>query len=59
MNAEGKAIREEGIKLGVIFGLAGVRSNVLKIKPPLVVTQAECEEILDKLRGAMTRVLRR
>ncbi|MGO8702398.1 MAG: aspartate aminotransferase family protein [Candidatus Brocadiia bacterium] len=59
LNAEGKAIREEGIKLGVIFGLAGVRSNVLKIKPPLVVTQAECEEILDKLRGAMTRVLRR
>ncbi len=59
LNAEGKAIRDEGIKLGVIFGLAGVRTNVLKIKPPLIVTQAECDEILDKLRSAMTRVLRR
>ena len=59
LHAEGRAIRAEGIKLGVIFGLAGVRRNVLKIKPPLIITQRECDEVLDKLRAAMTRVLRK
>lgn len=57
--AEGKAIRTEGIELGVIFGLGGVRSNVLKIKPPLIISRAECDEVLDKLRIAMRRVLRK
>ena len=56
---QGQAIRKEGIGLGVIFGLSGVRPNVLKIKPPLVITQAECDEVLDKLRIAMRRVLRK
>ena len=54
-----KAVRTEAIELGVIFGLAGPRPNVLKIKPPLVVTQDECDEIMDKLRLAMTKVLRK
>ena len=54
-----KAVRKEAIELGVIFGLAGPRPNVLKIKPPLVVTQDECDEIMDKLRVAMTKVLRK
>ena len=54
-----KAVRTEAIQLGVIFGLAGPRPNVLKIKPPLVVTQDECDEIMDKLRIAMTTVLRK
>lgn len=56
---EGKAIREEGIRAGVIFGLGGVRKNVLKIKPPLIIKQAECDEVLEKLRVAVTRVLRK
>jgi len=59
LHAEGKAIREEGIKAGVIFGLGGPRTNVLKIKPPLIITETECDEVLDKLRIAMTRVLRK
>jgi 4-aminobutyrate aminotransferase-like enzyme len=59
LNAEGKAIRDEGMKLGVIFGLSGVRPNVLKIKPPLIISQAECDEVLEKLQTAMRSVLRR
>ena len=54
-----KAVREEAIELGVIFGLAGPRPNILKIKPPLVVTKSECDEIIDKLRAAMTKILRK
>jgi len=59
LHNEGKAIREEGIKAGVIFGLGGVRTNVLKIKPPLIIKQAECDEVIEKLRGALRRVLRK
>ena len=59
LHEQGRAIRAEGMKVGVIFGLGGVRPNVLKIKPPLIITETECDEVLDKLRIAMTRVLRR
>jgi 4-aminobutyrate aminotransferase-like enzyme len=51
-------IRREGLRLGVIFGLGGVRRNVLKVKPPLILTQGEADEILDILRRAMHEVLR-
>jgi len=51
-------IRDEGMKLGAIFGLGGVRRNVLKVKPPLIITRAEADEVLDILRRAMQRVLR-
>lgn len=56
---EGKAVRNAGIGLGVIFGLAGPRPNVIKIKPPLVITQSECDEVLDKFRSALVQVLRK
>lgn len=51
-------IRAEGMKLGAIFGLGGVRKNVLKVKPPLILEQEEADEILDILRRAMQKVLR-
>lgn len=56
---EGKAVRDKGIELGVIFGLAGPRPNILKIKPPLIITQAECDEVIDKLQAALVKVLRK
>ena len=55
--AETVAIRDAGLKHGVIFGLGGVRRNVLKIKPPLIVNRQECDEILDKLHRSMRQVL--
>ena len=58
LHAEGKAIRTEAMKHGLIIGLGGVRPNVLKIKPALIITQAECDEVLDKLAKAMRAVMR-
>jgi len=57
LNAETKAIRNEGMNRGVIFGLGGANANVLKIKPPLIINEAEADEVLSILREAMTRVL--
>jgi 4-aminobutyrate aminotransferase-like enzyme len=56
---EGKRVRDEGIARGLLLGLAGPRTNILKVKPPLIITRAECDEVLDKFRGAMQAVLRK
>jgi 4-aminobutyrate aminotransferase-like enzyme len=53
------AIRDAGIKNGIIFGLGGVRKNVLKVKPPLIINRAECDEILEKFRKSVNEVLRK
>lgn len=52
------AIRNAGFKNGIIFGLGGVDKNLLKIKPPLIVNQAECDEILEKFTKSVKEVLR-
>ncbi len=52
------AIRQQGMKLGALFGLGGARRQVLKIKPPLIITREEADEVLDILERAMRRVLR-
>jgi len=52
-------IRNAGLKNGIIFGLGGVRKNVLKVKPPLILNRMEADEILDKLRKSIKDVLRR
>jgi 4-aminobutyrate aminotransferase-like enzyme len=52
-------IRDEGIKRGVIFGLAGVRKNLLKVKPPLIVKQDEADEVLKVLGDSLRAVLRK
>ncbi|NPV49167.1 MAG: aspartate aminotransferase family protein [Armatimonadetes bacterium] len=52
------AIRDAGFNHGIIFGLGGVRKNVLKVKPPLIITRSEADEVLDKLQASMRDVLR-
>jgi len=52
------AIRTAGMRNGIIFGLGGVRRNVLKIKPPLIISRQECDEVLEKLRISVKQVLR-
>jgi 4-aminobutyrate aminotransferase-like enzyme len=56
---EGTKLWNEAIQQGLILGKAGFRKNILKVKPPLIVTQKECDEILEKLRASLKRVLRR
>jgi len=43
----------------VIFGLAGVRRNLLKIKPSLIIDQTACDEVLRLLGESMQAVLRK
>jgi 4-aminobutyrate aminotransferase-like enzyme len=59
LREEVAALRREAMARGVIFGLAGVRPNVLKIKPPLVVTRSECEEAISVLEESLAAVLGR
>lgn len=52
------AVRKAGTVNGIIFGLGGVRRNVLKIKPPLIINREECDEVLEKFRRSVRQVLR-
>ena len=49
-------LREEAMKMGAIFGLAGVRKNVLKVKPPLIINKDEGDEVLDILYKASKKI---
>jgi len=42
-------IYSQCIENGLILGLGGAHPNVVKVKPPLIITQAQCEELLEKL----------
>ena len=55
---ETREIRDEGMRRGAIFGLAGAMKNLLKIKPPLIITEAEADEALDILERTLKAVLR-
>jgi len=50
-------IRKEGLKQGAIFGLGGANRQVLKVKPPLIVTQSEAEEILAILENSIEKTI--
>ena len=52
-------IKNAGMNNGIIFGLAGPRKNILKVKPPLIVKQDECDEILEKFKKSVNQVLRK
>ena len=59
LNDGTREIRDEAMQRGVIFGLAGVKKNVLKIKPPLIITEAEVDRVLEVLAASLSAVLRR
>lgn len=52
------AIRKRGFVNGLCLGMGGVRKNVIKIKPPLIINRAECDEVLDKFARSVREVLR-
>ncbi|NMA42542.1 MAG: aspartate aminotransferase family protein [Oligosphaeraceae bacterium] len=53
---EAGLIRKFGFKHGIILGTGGVRKNVLKVKPPLIINQAECDEIIEKFKASIKEV---
>ena len=54
-----RQIRDVAMRRGAIFGLAGVRKNLLKIKPPLIIQQDEADEVLAILGETLREVLRK
>ena len=58
LDQETRKIRDGAMARGVIFGLAGVRKNLLKIKPPLIIQPQEADEVLGVLRDTLQEVLR-
>jgi len=57
-DGESNAIRAHARDNGVILGRSGPTSNVIKIKPPLVIKQGECDEVLDVFGRVLRAVLR-
>ncbi len=57
--ATATAIRSTGMaKNGLILGTGGYDKNLLKIKPPLITTMADADEILEKFEKTLRMVLR-
>jgi 4-aminobutyrate aminotransferase-like enzyme len=59
LDREARKVRDAAMARGVIFGMAGVRGNLLKIKPPLIIQASEADEVLGVLREALREVLRK
>ena len=56
LTAEAGKVRTAGFKHGIILGTGGVRKNVLKVKPPLIIDQAEADEVLEKFEASLKEV---
>ena len=59
LEKEAGEIRLAGFRHGLILELGGVRKNVLKVKPPLIITAKECDEVLEKFEASLRDVLRK
>jgi len=56
-NTEGSEIRDFCRDNGLLPGLGGLYGNVLRIQPPLVITEEELLEVVKILDSAFTRIL--
>jgi 4-aminobutyrate aminotransferase-like enzyme len=52
------AVRKSGFENGIIFGLGGTAKNVLKIKPPLIVTAEEADTIVTLFAKSLRAALK-
>ena len=52
-----QTVKQLALRSGAIFGEAGYRMNVLKFKPPLVITEDEAGEAMAILESAVGRAL--
>jgi len=51
-----KAVRSHAMKNGVIFGVGGIKKNVLKVKPPFIISREEADRVLEVLRTSLKEV---
>lgn len=54
--AAAAAVMEEARREGLLLGKGGLHGNVLRIAPPLTLTETEADEGYEKLETAITRV---
>lgn len=52
-------IKNKAMEYGGLFNLGGVRRNVLKIKPPLIINKDQCDEVIEILEKSIKAVLRK
>ena len=50
------AVVERALELGVLMGTDGPHDNVIKLRPPMTVTRAHADRLLDVLAQALTEV---
>ena len=50
-------VRKKGLEKGIIFGLGATARNVLKIKPPLIITAEEADTVLELFRATLAAAL--
>ena len=48
-----QTVKAIALHMGLILGEAGYRMNVLKIKPPLIITREECDEVMNIFTAAV------
>ena len=53
-----KDIRSYGMDHGVLFGVGGMRKNVLKIKPPFIIDREEADAVLSVLADGLRELTR-
>lgn len=53
---EAKAVRTSCLNKGVLIGLGGVLANVLRIQPPLVITEEQIDEVVSVLEKSLSEL---
>ena len=54
--AEAESVRDTCLKAGVLIGVGGTNGNVVRLQPPLVISQEQLSTALDVLEGAIAEV---
>jgi 4-aminobutyrate aminotransferase-like enzyme len=52
------AARMFGQEHGILFGVGGVKKNVLKIKPPFIITKEEAQQVLQRFEKSLQAALK-
>ena len=50
------AVVQRALELGVLMGTDGPRDNVIKLRPPMTITRAHADQLLDVLTQALAEV---
>ena len=48
-----KAVRSSAMDRGVLFGVGGMLRNVLKVKPPFIITKEECDRVVEVIAESL------